>query len=150
MYKVRTHQWKWLGTSEPRGLISRYNPPPPPPPSRTHDEFATVLIEPQSPEDQVDHMIHQLVHFATHHRHIPLVRVQRYPLALCTIQFQSVLDRDTMFDEWPILLGEFSQANFIPHDELANRRNQPYNREGWVMILGITCSLKTMRLSIRW
>lgn len=105
-------------------------------PQNFNDEFAAVLIQPQPPEHLVIQTIDEVIHHVTHHRNIPVVRAQRYPLALYIVQFQSVFHRDALVDEGPIKLHNLAQVNFIPHDQLSNKINRPYNREGWVMILG--------------
>jgi hypothetical protein len=72
-----------------------------------------------------------------------VVRIQRYPLALCIVELASTLARDVLVNSEPVLLGNWFHANFVKHDQLANRRNSPFTREGWLMILGIPLRLKT-------
>lgn len=84
-----------------------------------------------------------MANIITHQHHIHVVRVQRYTLALCLVQLPSVLERDVLVGSGPVLLGNWFHGTFVKHDQLANWRNSPYTREGWLMILGIPLNLKT-------
>ncbi len=57
---------------------------------------------------------------------------------LCLIQVPSELHRDTLIAGQYLMLNKGAfQAHFIRPDNLAYRRNCPFNQEGWIMILGI-------------
>ncbi|EAZ06507.1 hypothetical protein OsI_28752 [Oryza sativa Indica Group] len=97
----------------------------------------------QAPEHLIGQLIQEVANIITHQHHIHVVRVQRYTLALCLVQLPSVLERDVLVGSGPVLLGNWFHGTFVKHDQLANWRNSPYTREGWLMILGIPLNLKT-------
>lgn len=109
----------------------------------SHQEFAAVVVDPQPPEHLFGQLIQEVANIIEHQHHIHVVRIQRYPLALCLVQLPSVLDRDILVASGPVLLGNWFHGTFVRHDQLANWRNSPYTREGWLMILGIPLNLKT-------
>ncbi|EEC78905.1 hypothetical protein OsI_19299 [Oryza sativa Indica Group] len=65
---------------------------------RSHDEYAAVVIEPQPPAHLVGQLIQEVTNIITNQHHKHVVRVQRYPLALCIVQLPSMLERDILMD----------------------------------------------------
>lgn len=78
-----------------------------------------------------------------------VVRIQRYPLALCIVQLSSALARDVLVASEPVLLGNWFHAWFVKHDQLANWHNFPFTREGWLMFLGIPLHMKTRQIIVQ-
>nr|BAD30933.1 hypothetical protein [Oryza sativa Japonica Group] len=71
----------------------------------SHQEFAAVVVDPQPPEHLFGQLIQEVANIIEHQHHIHVVRIQRYPLALCLVQLPSVLDRDILVASGPVLLG---------------------------------------------
>lgn len=108
------------------------------PPTKRHEDFMAVLVEPQPPEGSIQDLIHQVVHIINHQYRFQVVRTIRFPLALCLVQLTSEVSRDALLAGDPMVLnnGDFN-ARIVCPDNLDNRRNYPFSREGWIMILGI-------------
>lgn len=110
---------------------------------KTHENFAAAVVEPQPPAHLLGQLIQEVANIITDQHQMQVVRIQRYPLALCIVELASTLVRDVLVNSEPVLLGNWFHANFVKHDQLANWRNSPFTREGWLMILGIALHLKT-------
>lgn len=110
---------------------------------KTHENFAAAVVEPQPPAHLLGQLIQEVANIITDQHQMQVVRIQRYPLALCIVELASTLVRDVLVNSEPVLLGNWFHANFVKHDQLANWRNSPFTREGWLIILGIALHLKT-------
>lgn len=109
---------------------------------KTDEYFAAVIVKPQPPVHLIDQLIQEVANIITHQHQMQVVRIQRCS-ALCIVQLSSTLARDVLVGGELVLLGKWFHARFVNHDQLANWRNSPYTREGWLMILGIPLHLKT-------
>lgn len=107
-------------------------------PTKRHEDFVAVLVEPQPPEESIQDLIHQVVHIINHQYRFQVVRTIRFPLALCLVHLTSEVRTDALLAGDPMVLnnGDFN-ARFVCPDNLDNRRNCPFSRDGWIMILGI-------------
>lgn len=110
---------------------------------KTHENFVAAVVEPQPPAHLLGQLIQEVANIITDQHQMQVVRIQRYPLALCIVELASTLVRDVLVNSEPVLLGNWFHANFVKHDQLANWRNSPFTREGWLIILGIALHLKT-------
>uniref|UniRef100_A0A0D3EX07 DUF7597 domain-containing protein n=1 Tax=Oryza barthii TaxID=65489 RepID=A0A0D3EX07_9ORYZ len=98
---------------------------------KTDEYFAAVIVKPQPPVHLIDQLIQEVANIITHQHQMQVVRIQRYPLALCIVQLSSTLARDVLVGGELVLLGKWFHARFVNHDQLANWRNSPYTREAY-------------------
>jgi hypothetical protein len=104
---------------------------------RLHEDWAIVTVNPLPLNEMVFANVRDILHeFLVYHRRVRIRDIQKSHLGQALIWFEHIYDRDSFVAQSPHPYGDVT-FSFTKHDEGRNWRLMEFNRECWIMLLGV-------------